>query len=115
MKNKIANKYASESVNRCEVFQGSNTFAEVIRHHTCGCNEDLYVVYSYGHHFPMYVYDYSTREWYENSEKYSPTTSKHQSQCRPRFEITREFNTEDLIDLINRGGLAEWVKWKAVA
>jgi|TARA_R110000764_G_scaffold38004_1_gene84171 hypothetical protein len=114
MKNKIANKDASESVNRCEDFQGSNTFAENLRL-GCGCNEDLYVVYSYGHHFPMYVYDYTTREWYENSEKYSPTTSKHQSQCRPRFEIKEKFNTKELIQLIGRGGLAEWVKWKAVA
>lgn len=115
MTNKIANKDAREYVNRCEDFTGSNIFAEVIRHHTCGCNEDLYVVYSYGTHFPMYVYDYSTREWYANSDKYSPTTSKHQSQCRPSFEIAREFNTEDLIDLIKTGGLTEWVKWKAVA
>ena len=115
MTNKIANKDASESVNNRHAFQGSNIFAENIRHHTCGCNEDLYVVYSYGHHFPMYVFDYTTREWYANSDKYSPTTSKHQSQCRPRFEIAREFNTEDLIDLIETGSLAEWVKLQAVA
>tara|TARA_Y100000004_G_scaffold180703_1_gene225598 strand:- start:252 stop:599 length:348 start_codon:yes stop_codon:yes gene_type:complete len=115
MKNKIANRDASESVNNRHAFQGSNIFAEVIRHHTCGCNEDLYVVYSYGYHFPMYVFDYTTREWYANSDKYSPTTSKHQSQCRPSGEIAREFNTADLKKLIDRGGLTEWVKWKAVA
>ena len=40
-------------------------------------------VYSYGKHFPMYVYDYRMCEWYGNSDKYSPTTSKHQSTCRP--------------------------------
>lgn len=107
MKNKIANKDAREYINRCEDFTGNNTFGQR--------EVNQYIVYSYSTHFPMYVYDYSTREWYENSDKYSRTTSKHQSQCRPRFEITREFNTEDLIDLINRGGLAEWVKWKAVA
>tara|TARA_R100001086_G_scaffold242011_1_gene169343 strand:+ start:1748 stop:2110 length:363 start_codon:yes stop_codon:yes gene_type:complete len=112
---KIANKNASEYVNKCDVFQGSNIFAEVIRHHTLGCNEDLYVVYSYGHHFPMYVYDYDTREWYANSNKYSSTTSRHQSQCRPRFEITYNFNTEDLIKLIEQGGMVGYVKWKAVA
>ena len=115
MKNKIANKNASESVNNRDAFQGSNIFAEVIRHFTCGCNENLYVVYSYGYHFPMYVYDYDTREWYENSDGYSPTTSKHQSQCRPRFEIAREFSTAELKKLISCGGIAEWVKWKAAA
>lgn len=115
MTNKIANRDASQYVNRCEEFQGSNIFAEVKNHHTCGCNEDLYAVYSYGYHFPMYVYDYTTQEWYANSDKYSQTTSKHQSQCRPSFEIAREFNTADLQNLIDRGSLAEWVKWKAVA
>ena len=115
MKNKIANKNASESVNNRDVFQGSNIFAELLRHHTCGCNENLYVVYSYGHHFPMYVFDYDTREWYANKDKYSSTTSKHQTQCRPRFEIARKFNTEDLKKLIARGGMVGYVKWKAVA
>ena len=96
---KIANKDASEYINRCEPFKGSNTFGE--KH-----KANLYVVYSYGRHFPMYVYDYSTREWYENSDKYSSTTSKHQSQCRPReFDIRYEFSTAELKELIDCGGL----------
>ena len=107
MTNKIANKNAREYVNRCEDFTGNNTFGQR--------EINQYVVYSYGHHFPMYVYDYTTQEWYANSDKYSPTTSKHQSQCRPSYEIAREFNTADLKNLIDRGSLAEWVKWKAVA
>ena len=107
MKNKIANKDAREYINRCEDFTGNNTFGQR--------EVNQYIVYSYSTHFPMYVYDYSTREWYENSDKYSRTTSKHQSQCRPRFEIKQKFNTEELKQLIGRGGLAEWVKWKAVA
>lgn len=44
---------------------------------------DTYTVYSYGPHFPMYVYDYTTNQWYGNSDRYSRTTSKHQSRCRP--------------------------------
>jgi hypothetical protein len=108
MVDKIANKDASQYVNRCESFNGNNTKG-------ARYNDNLYVVYSYGHHFPMYVYDYTTRQWYANSDKYSQTTSKHQTQCRPSYEIAREFNREDLINLIDRGSLAEWVKWKAVA
>ena len=107
MRNKIANKNASEYVNRCEVFQGNNTFSE--------SHENLYVVYSYGHHFPMYVFDYDMCEWYENNDKYSSSTSKQQTQCRPRFGIAKKFNTEDLKKIIARGGMVEYVKWKAVA
>lgn len=42
-----------------------------------------YVVYSYGTHFPMYIYDEDTGMWFGNNDKYSVTTSKHQSACRP--------------------------------
>lgn len=42
-----------------------------------------YVVYSYGFHFPMYVW--MEGQWYGNESSYSRTTSKHQSQCRPLY------------------------------
>lgn len=42
-----------------------------------------YVVYSYGTHFPMYLYDADTGKWYGNNDKYSRTTSRHQGACRP--------------------------------
>ena len=41
----------------------------------------LYVVYSYGEHWPLYVYD--GFDWYENEEKASVTTSRHSSYARP--------------------------------
>ena len=44
---------------------------------------DLYIVYSWGKHFPMYIYSYNTGLWYGNSDRYSQTTSKHQSQASP--------------------------------
>jgi hypothetical protein len=41
----------------------------------------LYVVYSYGEHWPLFVWD--GFDWYENEDKYSATTSKHRSQTHP--------------------------------
>ena len=41
----------------------------------------LYVVYSYGEHWPLFAWD--GFDWYENEEKYSLTTSKHRSQTHP--------------------------------
>jgi hypothetical protein len=73
---KIANKNASVVVSECKEFKGSNTFG-VWEHEMC------YVVYSYGKHFPMYVYDAISHAWFGNYDKYSQTTSKHMSQCRP--------------------------------
>lgn len=40
---------------------------------------EWYVVYSYGGHWPMFVWD---ERWFEISERYSATTSRHQNACR---------------------------------
>lgn len=41
----------------------------------------LYVVYSYGEHWPLFVWD--GFDWYENEDSYSPTTSRHRSNANP--------------------------------
>ena len=45
-------------------------------------NGDKYVVYSYGYHWPIAVYDRAARMWYVNDDKYSVTTSRHASLVR---------------------------------
>lgn len=59
------------------VFADTNKYATRIGH--------LYVVYSYGDHFPMFVCDTRTTPhiWWENEDGYSRTTPKHKTQCRP--------------------------------
>ena len=42
---------------------------------------DVYVVYSYGRHWPLYVNWKGV--WFSNKDKYSVTTSKHASQANP--------------------------------
>ena len=44
----------------------------------------VYVVYSYGPHWPLFVYFPQTGKWIENTDKCSVTTSKHLSCSRPR-------------------------------
>lgn len=61
-----------------------------------------FTVYSYGSHFPMYVYDYETCRWYGNSSKYSRTTSKHQTLMRPAI-VEQWFNTGELLHISQRG------------
>ena len=90
---RIANKDARDYVRRGEPFQGSNLFGEYDN-----WDEDApYVVYSYGHHFPMFIY--LGNSWYENSDKYSVSTSKQQSQSHPMME-TVKLNTEDMTKLL---------------
>lgn len=75
---RVANSKAKSLVNSRLEFKGSNTFSEWIN--------ECYIVFSYGYHFPIYVF--KNGRWYANSEKYSVTTSKHQSQLMPSFDLT---------------------------
>ena len=92
---RIANKNAQDCVRLLVPFQGSNLFGEYDDSDE-GSNTP-YVVYSYGYHFPMFIY--LNNIWYENSDKYSVSTSKHQSQSHPMME-TIKLNTEDMKRLL---------------
>ena len=78
---KTSNKNARELVEKRETFKGSNTFSSI---HT-RTKGNIYAVYSYGYHFPMYIF--KAGKWYANSDKYSVSTSKHQTQLRPHINL----------------------------
>lgn len=88
---RIANENARKFVDDCISFRGSNLFGEIKR-------LGLYVVYSYGYHFPIYAK--INGFWYGNKDKYSVSTSKHQSQACPSGEVIYVGLTEikDLIE-----------------
>ena len=88
--NQNARKYVEQRVE----FNGNNTYARWEQ----GTHDKYYVVYSYGSHFPMYVYDVHLG-WFENSDKYSVTTSKQQSQLRPSSDAVSK-TTQELKDLV---------------
>ena len=70
---KISNKTARQFVQVRAPFTGNNTFAEL--------RNGIYVVFSYGDHFPLFAF--VNGEWFENEDKYSVSTSKHRSQLHP--------------------------------
>ena len=88
---RVSNKNAREYVNKKVDFNGSNAFG---RNHSM--KKKKYVVYSYGYHFPIYVF--KRGKWYGNSDKYSVSTSKHQSQLRPH-NVDYWRNTLQMINL----------------
>lgn len=49
----------------------------------------LYVVYSYGEHWPLFIWSERTETWYENEDKYSVTTSRHHTHAHPHRETER--------------------------
>ena len=96
---RVSNNKARDYVNGFKEFQGSNMFSESYP------SKGLYVVYSYGSHFPMYIYDKEQGKWIGNKDKYSSSTTRHQSQGRPSGEIDVWYNTNDMKDIIWHGGL----------
>lgn len=61
-----------------------------------------YVVFSYGEHFPMYVWDSTLGRWFGNRDRYSNTTTKHQSHAHPGH-IEQWFDTRVLCVIVQYG------------
>ena len=80
--NILANNQVREYVNDRRPFKNNNgTMLATYRH-------DLYVVYSYGEHYPMYVYDCIAKQWFGNNSESSVATQRHLTQARPDGDIT---------------------------
>jgi hypothetical protein len=80
---KLSNKEVRPCVESLIPFKANNLYGEESK-----VNGVLvYAVYSYGYHFPIYAYSYKLNKWYGNKEKYSVSTSRHQSQARPLADI----------------------------
>jgi hypothetical protein len=98
---KITNRQAINYINNLKPFRTGNetVFAKWT---TAGDGEKVYSVYSYGHHFPMWVQYRGV--WFGNRDKYSVTTSRHQSATMPApHDSIRWTDTEDLKRIIQNG------------
>lgn len=90
---RTTNKKSREFVQERLPFKASNL---------SGADEaSYYVVYSYGW-YELFIYSYVTRQWYENKDKYSPSTIRQKSQCHPRMN-TIEMTHEELKQVKNYG------------
>ena len=102
----IPNYQARAYVQRKEHFDGAHVFA---RWQTKDSDNErgrskqtLYVVYSYGHHFPMFVYDADSNVWVENCDRYSNTTSRHRSQLHPMCDTIKR-SIDDVMMVASNG------------
>ena len=89
---RLTNSDATNMVLCREEFEVNNIFAEQ--------RGEVYAVFSYGRHFPMYVYCTKRGIWYGNSDQYSVTTTRHQNLCRPR-DVDEWRTTQEMCALIN--------------
>jgi hypothetical protein len=91
---KVANKNAKELIGNLIAFQASNLYG-VWRGNT-------YVVFSYGEHFPIYLWDDIAYKWIGNKDKYSQSTTRHQALAKP-YHVHRWADTEGLKSMIRDG------------
>ena len=106
---KIANRDARHYVQRLRPFQGNNLFATFrTQNNADGTNgpDMWYVVYSYGTHWPLFVY--ANGVWYENAARHNTTTSKHRTQSHPLGSTT--LLSVDQIMTLADGGFQALVK-----
>ena len=108
-----SNKNAYSQVMAKEKFTASNMFAEWITCWNDDVRNELYVVYSYGRHFPMWIWDKNVGQWIGNKEKYSRSTSRQQSQTKPANVNTYLDEAHEMNKLIGRGGLVGYMAVKA--
>lgn len=64
-----------------------------------------YVVYSYGDHWPLFVWDDASQRWYGNSDRHSVTTSKHRTYAHPRLATGDTTNS----DTTNSDNTIHWL------
>lgn len=79
------------------------------RHIFSHWHNNVYAVYSYGVHYPMYVYDKEAQVWLGNEEKSTKTTEKHKGLAKPP-NVQQYVSTEKLKDIIGHGGVAAYYK-----
>lgn len=95
---KLANRDVRDAVREREAFKNTNGTL-------FGKWETpfLYVVYSYGEHFPLFLWegDFTGGAWAINTDKYSVTTSRHFSQAHPQCETVGS-DTETLREYIRK-------------
>ena len=80
MSNPRNQREARKYIENKEIFRIGNVFSEK---DYCGSVTTGYIVYSYGKHYPMFYFNYRLGQWYENFTKYSVSTTRQHSMCRP--------------------------------
>lgn len=95
---KLTNRQCSKYARNHQPFKNSNgtMFGEWI-------NDIYYVVYSYGYHWPLTVYDARNGMYYVNASRYGVTTSKHAGLVNPIPASNVLYtNTDELISMIRQ-------------
>lgn len=118
--NRVANRDARSYVKNRRDFTGSNTRGESLRKVVVTGTKpfdvyaegsyyinELYVVHTYD--TPLFVYDPDASHWFENTTRYSVTSSRHRNQLHPGTD-TIPMDEVDIGKLLTAGSYKQLVK-----
>lgn len=108
MAKRINGRQSRPYVQRREPFKNSNgqLYAEWLGLDGRENSEARYCVYSYGPHWPLFIYVPHVNTWFENKDKYGPTTSKHRTQTHPHCDtVSLTFDQMKLLDRLGYSSL----------
>lgn len=91
-----------ELARKKEPFSFNNVFSDFRPEHIATRCPPRYVVFSYGYHYPMYVYDYEACQWYGNADKSTPTTQRHKTRFEP-YSVAQWVDTDTLTRIATSG------------
>lgn len=88
MSKRINGRHSRGYVKARTEFKNSNgqLYAEWRGDEWMGDPNKRYCVYSYGPHWPLFIYVPQVDTWFENKEKCSTTTSKHRTFTHPHCD-----------------------------
>ncbi len=89
-------------VRKKEPFTFNNVYALYRESNALRIEPPTYTVYSYGTHYPMYVYDYEACQWYGNKDKSTPTTNRHKKRFEP-YSVAHWVDTDTLSNISIHG------------
>lgn len=92
---KYANKDMRKAVEYITEFKNNNETVYSVRYENAG----IYAVFSYGDHWPMWVYDWNANQWYENVSVYGNTTSRHAYYTKPYNFLTKSAQDNGFISM----------------
>jgi hypothetical protein len=97
---KTTNKNSHQYTTTLQPFEASNLWGAWVPSTMVDSNERQYVVFSYGAHYPMFIY--AGGIWFENEDKSALSTERQRSQCRPTTD-TVKLNTATMATLATVG------------
>lgn len=103
---RTSNTNCKEFVRKCLPFKASNLYGEWVYPH----NEEepaMYVVYSWGTHFPLYIWEPVERAWLGNTTGSTTSTQQHRWDARPDSGVL-PIDLDTMLEIIHEGARPVW-------